>query len=114
MWKRAFLRAAVGVIVGLAAATAQAESQPVKVVATFSILGDMVATVGGTRIAVTTLVSPDRDAHTYQPTPSDVRSVGDAAVMVTNGLGLEGWLDRFDALNTAAQGVAQLTEAPVP
>ena len=95
MGTRVCLSVAAALITGLGAATALAQSPPVKVVATFSILGDMVATVGGTHVSVTTLVSPDGDAHAYQPTPSDVRAVGDAAVMVTNGLGLEGWLDRL-------------------
>lgn len=74
---------------------ASAQDGPLKVVATFSILGDMAKTIGGDRVSVTTLVSPDGDVHTYQPTPSDARAVGGAAVVVTNGLGLEGWLGRL-------------------
>lgn len=74
---------------------ASAQDGPLKVVATFSILGDMAKTIGGDRVSVTTLVSPDGDVHTYQPTPSDARAVGGAAVVVTNGFGLEGWLGRL-------------------
>jgi zinc/manganese transport system substrate-binding protein len=73
----------------------RAESEALKVVATFSILGDFVANVGGDKVAVTTLVGPDADTHTYQPTPADARAVAEARILVTNGLGLEGWLDRL-------------------
>ena len=68
---------------------------PVDVVATFSILGDMVRQVGGDRVRVTTLVGPDSDAHVYQPTPADARAVAGARLLVINGLGFEGWIDRL-------------------
>jgi zinc/manganese transport system substrate-binding protein len=66
-----------------------------RVVATFSILGDLVEQVGGDWIAVTTLVGPDADAHTYQPRPNDLRVLAGAQVLVSNGLGFEGWIDRL-------------------
>ena len=69
----------------------------IKVVATFSILGDVVAQVGGDRIELVTLVGPDADAHTYQTKPSDARAVAMAQAMVSNGLGFEGWADRLAA-----------------
>ncbi|MEM6972841.1 MAG: zinc ABC transporter substrate-binding protein [Pseudomonadota bacterium] len=70
-------------------------SEPMPVVATFSILGDMVAQIGGEHIALTTLVGPDGDAHVYQPTPADARAVSDADLLFVNGLEFEGWLDRL-------------------
>ncbi len=66
-----------------------------KVVATFSILGDFVREVGGDRVDLVTLVGPDADAHTYQPKPSDARLLAEAQVLVSNGLGFEGWIDRL-------------------
>jgi len=68
---------------------------PVPVVASFSILGDMVREIGGEHVAVTTLVGPDGDAHVYEPTPSDARAVGSAKLLVVNGLHFEGWLPRL-------------------
>ena len=65
------------------------------VVATFSILGDMTQHIGGERIALTTLVGPDGDAHVYEPGPSDAKAVSAARVLVVNGLGFEGWMDRL-------------------
>jgi zinc/manganese transport system substrate-binding protein len=88
---------------------------PLRVVASFSILDDMVAQVGGGRIALTTLVGPDGDAHVYQPTPADARAVAAADLVVVNGLGFEGWIDRLIAASgyagpvvVASDGVATL------
>ncbi|MEH6719437.1 MAG: metal ABC transporter substrate-binding protein [Aurantimonas endophytica] len=80
----------------LSALASQAGAQePVKVVASFSILGDMVKKIGGDHVELTTLVGPDGDAHVYEPTPSDARAVGAADVLVVNGLQFEGWLPRL-------------------
>ncbi len=75
-------------------ATAQ---ERIPVVATFSILGDLVSRVGGDRIDLTTLVGPDGDGHVYSPTPADARRVAEARLVVTNGLEFEGWIDRLIA-----------------
>ena len=86
-----------------------------KVVASFSILGDFVKNVGGDRVEVTTLVGPDGDVHVYTPTPADVRTIADARLLVVNGFGLEGWLPRLlqaaggkAAIVTATNGIAPL------
>jgi zinc/manganese transport system substrate-binding protein len=67
------------------------------VVASFSIIGDFVTAVGGDRVAVTTLVGSDGDAHVYQPTPADGRKIAQAKLIFVNGLGFEGWLERLIA-----------------
>lgn len=79
----------------LAALPARAQSAKLPVVASFSILGDMVARVGGDLISLTVLVGPDGDAHVYQPTTGDARAVAAAKVLVVNGLGFEGWMKRL-------------------
>jgi len=71
-----------------------AASRPV-VVATFSILGDLAARIGGDRIELHVLVGPDSDGHMYQPTPADSRLLGTAALVITNGMGFEGWMQRL-------------------
>jgi len=73
----------------------RAAEKPLKVVATFSVLGDIVKTVGGDHIALTTLVGPDGDAHVFEPTPADAKAVAEADLVFVNGLGLEGWMDRL-------------------
>ncbi|MBV1730987.1 MAG: zinc ABC transporter substrate-binding protein, partial [Hydrogenophaga sp.] len=73
---------------------------PVKAVASFSILGDLVRQVGGDRVAVEVLVGPGSDAHVFQPTPAQARLVGQAQIVFSNGLGFEGWMSRL--LGTAS------------
>lgn len=113
---RRLLLAPLLLVVGLTTASAA----PLPVVTTFSILGDLARQVGGDHISVTTLVGPDGDAHVYQPTPQDVRRVAQAKVLLSNGLGFEGWLDRLgDSAGfkgeriVASQGIhsRQMTEA---
>ena len=72
-----------------------AAAEPVKVVATFSILGDLVHNVGGDLVEVTTLVGPNGDTHVYQPTPADAKAIAAANLVVENGLHLEGWINRL-------------------
>ena len=94
--RRALLNSATAVLALSLAGPAIAHSDaPNPVVATFSILGDMVERIGAEHVSVETLVGPDGDAHVYQPTPADVRAVSEATILVVNGLQFEGWLDRL-------------------
>ncbi len=81
--------------ISLALLTSTAFAAPVEVVASFSILGDMVKQVGGDRVAVTTIVGPNADSHVYEPRPQDAARLGKAQVFFVNGLGFEGWLERL-------------------
>lgn len=74
---------------------ALAQTAKIPVVASFSILGDFVRQIGGDKVEVATLVGPNGDAHVYQPTPADAKAIGDAKLIVVNGLHLEGWIDRL-------------------
>ncbi|MDO5086753.1 MAG: metal ABC transporter substrate-binding protein [Comamonadaceae bacterium] len=76
-------------------AACAASAEPLRAVATFSILGDLVRQVGGERVSVQTLVGPGVDAHVFQPTPAHARTLGQAQVVFVNGLGFEGWIDRL-------------------
>ena len=91
--KRRFLIAAlIALLVPAPQAVAQSKT---KVVATFSILADIVSNVGGDRVEVTSLVGANSDAHVYNPSPADARKLADARVVFVNGLGFEGWLERL-------------------
>ena len=76
-------------------ASAQAAPPPLRVVATFSVLADMVREVGGPAVEVASLVGPDADAHMFAPTPADARRVASAELVVVNGLNFEGWIERL-------------------
>ncbi len=65
------------------------------VVASFSIVADMVQQVGGDRVQVKALVGGNGDTHVYQPTPSDARALSESQLLVVNGAGFEGWMDRL-------------------
>lgn len=70
-------------------------AKTLNVVSSFSVLGDMVQQVGGEHVNVQTLVGPDGDPHTFEPSPQDSALLSKADVVVVNGLGLEGWVDRL-------------------
>jgi zinc/manganese transport system substrate-binding protein len=101
----------------IAAAAGHARAQPsgaLPVVATFSILADLARNVGGERIEVRALVGPDGDAHVYQPTPSDAKNLGAARLILVNGLGLEGWIDRLIKASGATAPVIVATKGVTP
>jgi len=109
--------AILALAISIAPATAQdsPKQAPLKVVASFSILGDFVKNVGGERVEVTTLVGADGDVHVYTPTPADARKVAEARLLVVNGFGLEGWLPRLlqaaggkASIVTVTKGIAPL------
>jgi zinc/manganese transport system substrate-binding protein len=68
-------------------------------VTSFTVLSDLTHEIGAEWVSVQSLVGPDGDAHVYQPTPADVRAVGEAHIVILNGLGFEGWMSRL--LNSA-------------
>src|SRR5690606_20830209 len=76
---------------------APAHAAPLKAVASFSVLGDMVARIGGERIALKVLVGPDGDAHGFEPSPADASALGAAGIVFVNGLGFEPWMEKLAA-----------------
>ena len=85
------LRAVLAAGLAFATAPAALAAEKLKVVASFSILGDMVEQVTGDLADVTTIVGPDADAHLYSPNAGDARAVADADVIFVNGMGFETW-----------------------
>src|SRR5512147_1305481 len=97
MHRRSFLIAAAAAFSAMLGASAGAQAaDPMKVSASFSILGDMVRQVGGDRVEVFTFVGPNGDAHVYEPTPADAKELSESKVLFINGLGLEGWMTRLE------------------
>jgi len=82
-------------LVAIAAPSAFAQTPPLEVTVSFSILGDLVRQVGGDRVKVRELVGPDEDAHAFQPRPSDARDIGASTLVVVNGLGFDDWMTRL-------------------
>lgn len=114
--KRFFLPSLICLMFAISSAPvrAQAVQTPIRVVASFSILGDFVKNVGGDRVDVTTLVGPDGDVHVYAPAPADARKIADAKLLVINGLGLEGWLPRLLQVSSEKAPIVTATEGIAP
>jgi len=81
----------------LAMTASPAYADKLKVIASFSILGDMVHQVAGDNIDLKILVGADGDTHVYEPTPGDAKTVSAADLVIVNGFGFEGWMDRLIA-----------------
>jgi len=76
-------------------ATSSAMAKTLDTVASFTVLADIVKQVGGDRVHVKSLVGPDGDPHSFEPTPQDSQALAKADVVFVSGLGLEGWMDRL-------------------
>jgi zinc/manganese transport system substrate-binding protein len=83
------------------------------VFASFSILGDMVRRVAGDRVRLEVLAGPETDAHRFQPRPSELLALREAVLVVRNGLGFDGFVDRMlrsagwrGRVVTATEGIA--------
>ncbi|MFT4272648.1 MAG: metal ABC transporter substrate-binding protein [Pantoea sp.] len=70
-------------------------AKTVDAVASFTVLADIVKQVGGDHVKVKSLVGPNGDPHTFEPTPQDSQALAQADVVFVSGLGLEGWMDRL-------------------
>jgi zinc/manganese transport system substrate-binding protein len=114
MLKSIRLALATSVITLLPFAALPASAEPLKVVASFSIIGDFAKNVGGDRIALTTLVGPDGDAHVYEPKPADAAAMAGADVVLVNGLHFEGFLSRLAAASASKAAVVELTKGVEP
>jgi zinc/manganese transport system substrate-binding protein len=94
--RRLFATTTVAGLLAMPQARATA-AKPLEVVASFTVLADMVHQVGGERVHVASLVGPNGDPHAFEPTPDDARRLKAADLVFVSGLGLEGWMDRLIA-----------------
>ena len=110
------IHAALAMIVitltGFTASSAVAE--PLKAVASFSIIADFAKNVGGERVDITTLVGPDGDARVYEPKPADAVAVASADVVLVNGLHFEGFLQRLVEASATRAAIVELTKGVKP
>ncbi len=105
------------IILGLFVSLAAAETVPLRVVCTTTIISDIVKQVGGTRVQVVSLLKPGVDPHTFQPSPDDVSVIASARVVVVNGLGYEEWIEQLikqagmprDRVVVATTGIEPMT-----
>ena len=80
-------------IIGMGLTSAHADKT--NVIATISIIGDVVKNVAGDAVNLVVLVGPNGDAHEYEPIPADSINIAKADIIFENGLNLEHWLDKL-------------------
>lgn len=87
------------------------DGRVISVATTTTVFADLIRNVGGACVTVTSLVPRGGDVHTYGPTPSDLRTVAGAQLLVMNGLGLDDWLEKAIS-NASATGTPLLKLGP--
>lgn len=91
-----FRRQFILALTGFATLPAMAQqARPLRVVASFSILADLLRNIGGDAIELAVLVGADADAHVFEPRPTHAKQLADAELVFVNGLGFEGWMNRL-------------------
>ena len=114
MLKALCLAITTSIITLTAAIGTAAAAEKLKVVASFSIIGDFARNVGADRIELTTLVGSDGDAHVYAPKPADAVAMANADVVLVNGLQFEGFLTRLVDASATQAGIVELTKGVEP
>ncbi len=115
--RQAVLGCALAALFALASPAARAQDKiqdKIKVIASFSILADLVRNVGGDRVEVGALVGPNGNAHVYAPSPADARKVADAKAVFVNAMGFEGWLDRLVKASGTKARIVVVTKGVAP
>jgi zinc/manganese transport system substrate-binding protein len=92
--RRLLLSAALPALLAFGIA-APASAETLNVVASFTVLADVVAQVGGDHVKVSSLVGPNGDPHEFEPSPADAKKLNAAKITFVSGEGLEGWMDRL-------------------
>lgn len=82
----------------------------IQVVASFSILGDIVKNIGQEKIELRTVVGPDSDAHVYEPSPADAIAMAKADLIFINGLQFEGFINRLVEASESKAPVIEVTK----
>ena len=77
----------------------------IRVATTTTVFADIVRAIGGRRTNVQSIVPPGVGPEDYEPKPNDARSLADAQLIVSNGVGLDNFLDRL--LSSTGAGSAR-------
>ena len=86
----------------LAAFTAPAWAEPVKIVAAENFYGDLASQIGGSNVAVTSILSsPDEDPHLFEASPDTAKALTDAKVVIVNGVDYDPWMEKLLSAHNA-------------
>ena len=91
---------------------AQDSQKKLNVVATTTMLTDLVKEIGGDHVSVQGLMGPGVDPHLYQASAGDVTTMSKADVVVYNGIHLEGKMGSiFDNLTKQNKATIRVSDA---
>ena len=96
--QKSILVIAIGLIFGLSACSGQSQDGSggkLSVVATTTIVADVVRQIGGDMIILDVLLPVGTDPHTFTPTPQDLAKISQADLLFMNGMGLETFLETY-------------------
>ena len=80
----------------LAAFSAPAWAEPVKIVAAENFYGDLASQIGGANVAVTSILSnPDQDPHLFEASPETAKALRDAKIVIVNGVDYDPWMEKL-------------------
>lgn len=84
-----------GLLTGCQSKSTTAESHKVTIVATTNFYGSVAKAVGGKHVSVTSIINkPSVDPHDFEPTPTVAKTVGQANLVIANGIGYDGWMNK--------------------
>lgn len=89
-----FARTVAMATIALIGTSALAADKP-KVVTTFTVIADMAENVAGEHAEVVSITKPGAEIHGYAPTPRDILNARDGDIILSNGLNLERWFEKF-------------------
>ncbi len=83
-------------VLNAAQAPATRAADTLSIVAAENFYGDIAKQIGGDRVSVASiLTNPDQDPHLFETTPGVVRQVADAQIVILNGAGYDGWMEKL-------------------
>jgi zinc/manganese transport system substrate-binding protein len=86
------MRTVICALLALAIGIGAAHAQPVRVVASLNVYGDIASQIGGSHVAVTSiLTNPNQDPHEFEASASTARAIADARLVIYNGAGYDPW-----------------------
>ena len=98
LWKNTVLSGVLALLLCTAARAA-----PVSIVAAESTYGVIAQAIGGSKVAVDSIISnPNVDPHSFEATPAVARKVARAQIVVLNGLGYDAWMDKMLAASPSS------------
>ena len=110
--KQIFISGAIGV--ALVGTLGHANAAPLNVVASFSIIEDLVRNVGADRVTVNSIVPANGDAHTYEPRPADVIALKRADLVLVNGLQFDLFMQRLAKSSDTKAPVIEVSKGVTP